>query len=104
MARSWFTEWLVLQVFLFQEILPEGWEVPSSFETIGHIAHLNLRDEYAPYKHVIGQVRPLSEFEACKAVFNCRSLQSTPGCCQRFYVQRPRNSRGLLTEDNAIVH
>ncbi len=30
--------------------------MPSSFETVGHIAHLNIRDELVPYKHVIGQV------------------------------------------------
>ena len=31
-------------------------EVPSSFETVGHIAHLNLREELLPYKHIVGQV------------------------------------------------
>lgn len=45
---------------ILQELLPKGWEVPSSFETIGHIAHLNLREEYLPFKHVIGQVRILT--------------------------------------------
>ena len=30
--------------------------MPTSFESVGHIAHLNLRDELLPYKHVIGQV------------------------------------------------
>ncbi|KAK9810055.1 hypothetical protein WJX72_004048 [[Myrmecia] bisecta] len=42
--------------YVLKRLLPEGSEVPSSFETIGHIAHLNLRDELLPYKHVIGQV------------------------------------------------
>ncbi len=31
-------------------------EIPSSFETIGHIAHMNLRDDIVGYKHLIGQV------------------------------------------------
>ena len=30
--------------------------MPSSFETVGHIAHLNLRDELLPFKRVIGRV------------------------------------------------
>lgn len=41
---------------MLQKLLPEGCEVPTSFESVGHIAHLNLRDELLPYKHVIGQV------------------------------------------------
>ena len=31
-------------------------EVPSAFEIIGNIAHMNLRDECLPYKHWIGKV------------------------------------------------
>lgn len=38
------------------QILPEGLDIPSSFESVGHIAHLNLRDGHLPYKHIIGQV------------------------------------------------
>lgn len=36
--------------------LPDGMDVPSSFETIGHIAHLNLRPEHEPFKKLIGSV------------------------------------------------
>lgn len=39
-----------------QQILPEDVEIPGSFETIGHIAHFNLRAAHVPYKHAIGQV------------------------------------------------
>ena len=39
-----------------QRLLPEGCEVPSAFECVGHIAHMNLRDEVLPWKRVIGQV------------------------------------------------
>lgn len=31
-------------------------EVPSSFAITGHIAHLNIINEYLPYKHLIGEV------------------------------------------------
>ena len=62
-----------------RSILPPDMEVPSSFESVGHIgmvtpplrvmlafsvnnlaypilAHFNLRDDYLPYKNLIGQV------------------------------------------------
>ena len=41
---------------VLRRLLPEGCDVPGSFETVGHIAHLNLRDEVTAYKHVIGRV------------------------------------------------
>ncbi len=41
---------------ILRELLPAEVEVPSSFETVGHIAHLNLREQHLPYKNVIGQV------------------------------------------------
>lgn len=40
-----------------QRLLPEGSEVPSSFEAVGDIAHMNLREELLPWKFVVGQVR-----------------------------------------------
>eukprot|EP00920_Eleutheroschizon_duboscqi_P041362 GHVT01099232.1.p1 GENE.GHVT01099232.1~~GHVT01099232.1.p1 ORF type:complete len:550 (+),score=111.01 GHVT01099232.1:57-1652(+) len=36
--------------------LPSGLTVPSSFEAIGHIAHLNLRTALLPWKRLIGRV------------------------------------------------
>jgi tRNA (guanine37-N1)-methyltransferase len=41
---------------VLKSILPDGVDVPSSFEQCGHIIHLNLRDEQLPYKESIGQV------------------------------------------------
>ncbi|EON64150.1 hypothetical protein W97_03380 [Coniosporium apollinis CBS 100218] len=39
-------------------ILPEDeqGEVPSGFVTVGHVAHLNLRDQYLPYRKLIADV------------------------------------------------
>ena len=31
-------------------------EVPSSFESVGHIAHVNLRENVLPWKYVVGRV------------------------------------------------
>lgn len=39
-------------------VLPEDEldEIPSGFNIVGHVAHLNLRDHSLPYKHLIAQV------------------------------------------------
>ena len=41
---------------ILQSVLPieAVKDIPSSFEQIGHIAHLNLREEQLPYKELIG--------------------------------------------------
>ena len=31
-------------------------EVPTGFETIGHVLHLNLKEQHAPYERVIADV------------------------------------------------
>eukprot|EP00906_Rhabdomonas_costata_P019452 RCo028402 len=41
---------------VLRSILPAELAVPSSFEQVGHIAHLNLRDGHLAFKDVIGQV------------------------------------------------
>jgi tRNA (guanine37-N1)-methyltransferase len=54
---------------VLQRLLPSGVEIPSSFETIGHIAHLNLREAHLPFKFLIAQVM-LDKFSAIKTVIN----------------------------------
>ncbi|PHH93152.1 hypothetical protein CDD83_7 [Cordyceps sp. RAO-2017] len=48
--------WSYLDVV--RSILPEELhgEIPVGFNTAGHVAHLNLREQYMPYKHIIAQV------------------------------------------------
>ncbi|GIL57289.1 hypothetical protein Vafri_12541 [Volvox africanus] len=41
---------------VLKRLLPSGVDAPSSFETIGHIAHLNLREEQLPFRFLIGKV------------------------------------------------
>ena len=48
--ESWSAE-QVLRALLPDDVT----EVPSSFETIGHIAHLNLRDCQIDFKEIIGE-------------------------------------------------
>lgn len=45
-------------------------DIPSSYEQIGHIAHLNLRDEQFIYKYVVGQVILDKNKPAIKTVIN----------------------------------
>jgi len=42
---------------------------PSAFTITGHLAHYNLRDEYLPYKHIIGEVT-LDKNPALRTVVN----------------------------------
>uniref|UniRef100_A0A6N2N8T4 tRNA (guanine(37)-N1)-methyltransferase n=1 Tax=Salix viminalis TaxID=40686 RepID=A0A6N2N8T4_SALVM len=41
---------------ILEALLPRDMVIPSAFETVGHIAHLNLRDEHLPYKKLIAKV------------------------------------------------
>ena len=43
---------------ILRSILPESLldDSPAGFTMVGHIAHMNLREEYLPYKHMIGQI------------------------------------------------
>jgi tRNA (guanine37-N1)-methyltransferase len=41
---------------LLEPVLPPGTEIAHSFETVGHVAHLNLRELLVPYSKLIGQV------------------------------------------------
>lgn len=43
---------------VLSSLLPEELhdDIPSGFNTAGHVAHLNLRDQHLPYKQLIGQV------------------------------------------------
>ncbi|KAI9448845.1 Met-10+ like-protein-domain-containing protein [Russula earlei] len=43
----------ILHAILPEELLDGS---PTGFSMMGHLAHLNLNDEYLPYKHIIGQV------------------------------------------------
>lgn len=55
---------------ILKQILPQGVEVPSSFETIGHIAHLNITGDLLPYKDVIARVIYDKNQPRIKAVVN----------------------------------
>lgn len=41
---------------ILAKMLPEGVEIPRSYEQVGHVCHLNLRDCQLPYRFQIAQV------------------------------------------------
>ncbi|KAK4513946.1 WD domain protein [Mucor velutinosus] len=42
---------------ILHAVMPEdSTDIPSSFTQVGHIAHMNLRENYYPWKHLIGEV------------------------------------------------
>ena len=41
---------------VMRRLIPAEIQVPSGFETVGHLAHFNLQDPQLPFKHLIGQV------------------------------------------------
>jgi len=43
----------ILHAILPEELLDGS---PTGFSAMGHLVHMNLNDEYLPYKHIIGQV------------------------------------------------
>ncbi|XP_052488874.1 tRNA (guanine(37)-N1)-methyltransferase 2 isoform X5 [Gossypium raimondii] len=55
---------------ILKQILPLGVEVPSSFETIGHVAHLNIHDELLRFKDVIAKVIYDKNYPRIKTVVN----------------------------------
>jgi tRNA (guanine37-N1)-methyltransferase len=48
-----YSDWSVED--MLKRLLPFD-EVPSSFEAVGHIAHLNLNDEWLPFQYIVGKV------------------------------------------------
>lgn len=54
---------------MLRKLLPAEVEVPTSFECVGHLAHLNLREGQLPYKALIGAVM-LDKNPSLKTVVN----------------------------------
>ncbi|KAI8335706.1 guanine(37)-N1-methyltransferase [Chlamydoabsidia padenii] len=50
-----YTSWTTEQIL--HAVIPNTVkEIPSAYTQVGHIAHMNLREELFPWKHLIGQV------------------------------------------------
>ncbi|CAO1311811.1 unnamed protein product [Diamesa serratosioi] len=54
---------------IIRAILPDGLEPATSFSRVGHIIHLNLKDNLLPYKTIIGEIL-LDKVVGCRTVVN----------------------------------
>jgi len=54
---------------IMEKIIPSEIGVPTGFETVGHLAHFNLKETQYPYKKIIGEVL-LSKYKNIKTVAN----------------------------------
>lgn len=54
---------------MLRQLLPYDVEVPTSFEQVGHLIHINLHDDLLPYKYLIGEVL-LDKIPSCRTVIN----------------------------------
>lgn len=61
-----FEDWDLKRIF--RAVLPNGLEF-SSYSQVGHIVHVNLRDNLLPYKKIIGQIL-LEKVRKCRTVVN----------------------------------
>ncbi|ANB12132.1 Trm5p [Sugiyamaella lignohabitans] len=111
---------------ILESVLPEDLlnEVPTGFTVVGHIAHMNIREEYMPYRFLIGQVildkNPLVEtvvnkLDSIHAVYRTFDMevlagkeefeveQSESGCRFRFNFKAVYWNSRLHTEHARLI-
>eukprot|EP01090_Pellita_catalonica_P020834 TRINITY_DN7631_c0_g1_i1.p1 TRINITY_DN7631_c0_g1~~TRINITY_DN7631_c0_g1_i1.p1 ORF type:complete len:396 (+),score=58.23 TRINITY_DN7631_c0_g1_i1:89-1276(+) len=82
------------------ELLPQEIVVPSSFEIIGHIAHLNLRGNQLPFKHIIGQVIIDKNAKIKTVVNKCQNISTVFRTFQMEVIAGDDNLNAILSESN----
>lgn len=97
-----FTTWVVRQNYgncsiehVLRTLLPADVPVPTSFETVGHIAHVNLRDEHKPWKLLIGEVMLDKLAPRVRTVVN--KTESTGGPYRTFSMEVLAGDSDLVT-------
>lgn len=81
---------------LLRRVLPAGVVVPSSYETVGHIVHLNLRPEHEAHKPVIGAVLLAKLRPRIRTVVN--KLSSLEGPYRTFPMEVLAGEQDTVTE------
>lgn len=78
-----------------RRLLPEGVEAPAGFETVGHIAHLNLQEAQLPHRHLIGRVM-LDKNDKLRTVVN--KLGNISSEFRVFEMEVIAGERDMVTE------
>ncbi|KAK4398429.1 tRNA (guanine(37)-N1)-methyltransferase 1 [Sesamum angolense] len=55
---------------VLEALLPKGMIIPSTFEAVEHIAHLNLRDEHLQYKNLVVKAKDTNSCKQVEAIHN----------------------------------
>ncbi|CCG82811.1 tRNA (guanine-N(1)-)-methyltransferase [Taphrina deformans PYCC 5710] len=82
----------ILSAILPESLVPDS---PAGFTMVGHIAHMNLREDYLPYKSIIGQVI-LDKNSAIKTVVN--KLDTIDSVYRNFQMEILAGENNLIAE------
>lgn len=88
---------------LLKFILPENEEGVTSYSRIGHIIHINLRDQLLPYKEIIGEIL-LDKISGCKSVVN--KTNSIDNTFRNFQLELICGEENYLVEvkENGVIY
>jgi len=77
---------------------------PSSFETVGSIIHLNLREDLLPFKFLIGNILLAKHYPRIKTVVN--KVSETSGPFRTFGMEILSGDSNLVTEvkENGCIY
>jgi len=89
---------------VLKKVFPTSNEVQTSFETIGHIAHINLREDNLPHKKLIGEII-LAKNPRIKTVVNkVGQIENQFRTFQMEVLAGEDNFETELKESNCLFH
>jgi len=85
-------------------LLPKTVTTPSGFETIGHIAHLNLKENQFPWKYLIGQVIRDKTKEITTVVNKLDKLSNEYRTPELELISGEKNYETAVHEEKTVLH
>uniref|UniRef100_A0A7S0G4G3 tRNA (guanine(37)-N1)-methyltransferase n=1 Tax=Rhodosorus marinus TaxID=101924 RepID=A0A7S0G4G3_9RHOD len=88
---------------VLKKSLPDEFLCPSSYEQVGHIIHLNLRDDQLPHRYLIGNVL-MEKIKGTRTVVN--KVEPTGGAFRLFQMERLAGEDDFLAQvkENGCVY